>query len=47
MIEAAKKKQEYDRMEKATEEIKESKGNQLDFGAKVQVFVPPAPVKRG
>ena len=44
-IEQAKKMQDYDRQEKATEEIKDSVGNKLTYGANIHKFEPP--VRRG
>ena len=55
MIEEHKKKQKikaelqegmkHDRAEKSQEEVKASKGNQLNFGASVVKFEPPAPAR--
>lgn len=44
-IEHAKMMQKYDRMEKDTEEVKDSIGNQLKFGANMVKFEPP--VRKG
>eukprot|EP00352_Strombidinopsis_acuminata_P002711 CAMPEP_0176382086 /NCGR_PEP_ID=MMETSP0126-20121128/32392_1 /TAXON_ID=141414 ORGANISM="Strombidinopsis acuminatum, Strain SPMC142" /NCGR_SAMPLE_ID=MMETSP0126 /ASSEMBLY_ACC=CAM_ASM_000229 /LENGTH=46 /DNA_ID= /DNA_START= /DNA_END= /DNA_ORIENTATION= len=42
-----KKLAEYDRIEKGQEEVKDSVGNQLKFGANLAVFKPPPPSKGG
>ncbi len=44
-IEHLQKMQKYDRMEKDTEEVKDSIGNQLKFGANMVKFEPP--VRKG
>jgi len=44
-IEKLKQMQEWDRMEKAHEEIKDSIGNKLTFGANMVKFEPP--VRKG
>ena len=44
-IDHLQKMQKYDRMEKDTEEVKDSIGNQLKFGANMVKFEPP--VRKG
>ena len=46
-MEQLKNQSKLDRNEKALEEVKESKGNELKFGANIQKFVPPPPKKGG
>ena len=45
IIEHQKQLQKYDRMEKAEEEVKDSIGNKLNFGANMVKFEPP--VRKG
>ena len=46
-VERMKKLAEYDRQEKAQEQVKSSVGNKLTFGANIVTFKPPAEQKRG